>query len=94
MKKCTGAAHLAGLTGRVTKPGKSKFSEFQNPKISIFQIRLMRCQGPVCCILGLASFEELVLRRQEELCGPLQHCIITIIMSRDYKNRLGSVEQL
>ena len=45
-------------------------------------------------ILGLASFEELVLRRQQELCGPLQHCVIAIIVSRDYKNRLGASEQL
>ncbi len=45
-------------------------------------------------ILGLASFKEFVIHRQEELCGPLQHDIIAIIAPREYKNRLGSIEQL
>ena len=91
MKKCTGAAHLTSLTGLVTKPGKSN----QMPDLGFGLRCANQMPAPVhFFILELASFEELVLRRQEELCGPLQHCIIAIIVPVDHKNRLGATEQL
>ena len=65
------------------------------PGFATRSVRPARCAAPVhFFILGLASFEELVLRRLEELCGPLQHRIIAIIVSRDHTKRLGATAQL
>ena len=40
-----------------------------------------------------ATFEVIVLRRQEELCGPSQHCIIRISMSHNSSDDPRASEQ-
>ena len=77
------------------------FSDFGTLKILVFQILaapdhdLPMCTAPARpFIQGLASFEELVLRRQDELCGPPQHCTIRINTFHDSPDDLGAIEQL
>ena len=41
-----------------------------------------------------ATFKVMVLRRQEELVGPLQHGTIRIVCFPDFPDDSGAVEQL
>ena len=87
MKKCT-----------VPKPGNSDFPSLNGVLVGTIAVCLCGPNRldttPPQPLRDPCSFEELVLSRQKELSGPQQHCIIAIIVSRDYKNRLGSIEQL